>query len=252
MCPWRSAAVLAAVSAIALAACGGGSSSPHVASLPTSTGSLDRASTNGRDTSSPATHPHGNATKLVDEWAACMRSHGDPSQADPIIDTHGVINITIPMLRLPGPSTRPGTPQAAGDAHDVTGACSQYLAAAQVALRAEDPVSDPLGMDNQADLLKYVNCMRASGVPNYPYPDGDTTNFNGTGVDPTSPLVVKISIRCGNKLHLPLWWSAGWGPPGDVSVRTARPPGAPPPGALVPSAAFAGEAGASYGAGTGG
>ena len=33
--------------------------------------------------------PRGNATQLVDEWAACMRSHGDPNQADPIIDATG-------------------------------------------------------------------------------------------------------------------------------------------------------------------
>src|SRR5579872_3196857 len=118
--------------------------------------------------------------------------------------------------------------------------------------RSAAALAAPLGMDNQADLLKYVKCMLADGIPNYPYPQVDTTNFNGTGVDPNSPLVVKISIRCGNKLGLPLWWSAGWGPPGDVSVSTARPPGAPPPGALVPTAGFAGGAGASYGTGAGG
>jgi hypothetical protein len=165
----------------------------------------------------------------VDGWAGCERSHGDPSQADPIIDAHGVINITLPP---PGSGAPP-----AGDPHSATGTCSEYLAAGQRALRAADPVPDPLGMTNQADLLKYVNCMRASGVPNYPYPSGPNdreTNFNGSGVDPTSPFVVKISIRCGNKLGLPLWWSAGWGPPGDVSVSMT-----PPPGAHLPHAPLA-------------
>jgi hypothetical protein len=212
-------AVLVAVTAGGLAACGG-SSTPQVASLAKSTVTTG-SSTSGSSASKLAKH---DPTRLVDEWAACERSHGDPGQADPTIDSHGVINITMPPLGEGGP---------VGDPHGVTGTCSDYLAAAQRALRAAMPVRDPLGMDNQADLLKYVNCMRASGVPNYPYPTGNTTNFNGTGVDPNSPFVTKISIRCGNKLGLPLWWSAGWGPPGDVSVSMTQPPGASPPGPLV-------------------
>jgi hypothetical protein len=195
--------------------------------LPTSGGNGNTGSTATGSARSRTTLPKGNATKLVDEWAACERSHGDPSQADPIIDVHGVITITLPGLGQRGVPV--------GNPHDAAGECSQYLAAAQRALRAADPVPDPLGMDNQADLLKYVNCMRASGVPNYPYPTGNTTNFNGTGVDPNSPFVVKVSIKCGNKLGLPLWWSAGWGPPGDVTVRMSIPPGAHPPGPPVPA-----------------
>jgi hypothetical protein len=171
-----------------------------------------------------------NPTRLVDEWAACERRHGDVNQADPIIDVHGVINIKLP------PPNAGGMP--VGAPHGVGGTCSQYLTAAQRALRAAHPVQDPLGMTNQADLLKYVACMRTNGVPNYPYPSGPNdsqTNFNGTRVDPTAPAVVKVSIRCGNSLHLPLWWSAGWGPPGDVTVQMTPPPGASPPGALRPA-----------------
>ncbi|MBV9164871.1 MAG: hypothetical protein JO342_01840 [Solirubrobacterales bacterium] len=154
-----------------------------------------------------------------------MHSYGDPNQADPIIDAHGVINITVPPIGEGGPVRDP---------HAVSGQCSKYLAAAQRALRAAMPVRDPGGDTNPADHLRYVNCMRASGVSNYPYPTGNTINFNGTSVDATSPSVVGISIRCGNKLGLPVWLSAGWGPPGDVLVSTAIPPGGPAPGPLVP------------------
>jgi hypothetical protein len=215
-------AALVAAAALALAACGS-SNRPHVASLPANNA---RASTTGAATSSTRAKTktksaNGNPTALVDEWATCMQSHGDPNQADPIIDAHGVINIVMPPA---------ASPASAGGAHGVAGTCSQYLAAAQRALRAADPVAPP---PDQAGLLKYVNCMRANGVPNYPYPTGSTTNFNGTGVDPNSPFVIKISEECGSKLHLPLWWSAGWGPPGDVSVGPA--PGGPRPGALVPA-----------------
>ena len=86
---------------------------------------------------------------------------------------------------------------------------------------------------DQTELVKYVNCMRANGVPNYPYPTGNSTNFNGTGVDPTSPHVENVSKVCGQKLNLPGWWIAGNGPPGDVSVRSAGiGPNGPAPGAL--------------------
>jgi hypothetical protein len=217
-------AVLVAAAAIGLVAFAGSGSAP-AASSPKSAGNGHGNSNTALSTKSggnaTTTPANGTATNLVDEWGACERNHGDPNQADPTIDAHGVINITTPPL---GSGAMP-----AGDPHDVTGTCSEYLAAAQRALRAADPVPDPLGMDNQADLLKYVNCMRADGVPNYPYPTGNTTDFQGTGVDPTTPFVVKISIECGNKLGLPLWWSAGWGPPGDVSVSTAGVPNSPPP-----------------------
>ena len=245
---------------IGLAACGASPSSrvaglPTVASLSNVTGKTQGSRSTGRRASSSTKVAAGDPTRLVDEWAACERSHGDVNQADPIIDAHGVINITTPP---PGSGSLP-----AGDPHGVTGTCSQYLAAAQRVLRAADPVQDPLGMTNQADLLKYVACMRASGVPNYPYPSGPNdreTNFNGTGVDPTSPSVVKISVKCGSRLHLPLWWSAGWGPPGDITVQMSLPPGAPRPGPLVPATrgsnrgAPAGPAvsGAGSGAGAGG
>jgi len=152
----------------------------------------------------------GNATKLVDEWAACERSHGDPNQADPIIDAYGVINITTPPLGAGG---------LAGGPQNATGTCSEYLAAAQSLLRAANPVPPP---PDQVEYLRYVTCMRANGVPNFPYPTGDKTNFNGTGVDPNSPFVQKVNKGCGKNIGAPAWWISGNGPPGDVSVSSAE------------------------------
>jgi hypothetical protein len=83
--------------------------------------------------------------------------------------------------------------------------------------------------------------MRANGVPNYPYPSGPDdreTNFNGTGVNPDSPQVQRVSDVCGKKLGLPAWWTNGWGPPGDISV--APPKGGPPLGPPVPAGPAAG------------
>jgi hypothetical protein len=205
---------LVAAAALTLAACSSGSSSPRVASLGTSTSpGTSRSSSGGSD---PATQPANDPTRLVDQWADCERSHGDPDQADPAIDASGVIHITIPQQAQP-----------TGDIHELTGACSEYLAAAQNELRAANPVGSP---PDQAELLKYVSCMRANGVPNYPYPTGDTTDFIGTGVDPDSPSVERVNQLCGKKIGAPGWWINGTDTPGSIEVHTAGSnPNATPP-----------------------
>lgn len=221
-------ALLLAGAALALGACGGGgSSTPQVASLATAGGSTSASPGAGATATTGATTTgddhrggvtKGNATALVDQWATCMRSHGDPDQADPVIDAYGVININVP----------PSAQDMSAAVHAGTDPCDRYLAAAQSALRAANPVAPP---PDQAEQLKYVDCMRANGVPNYPDPTGNQTNFNGTGVDPNSPLVERVNKLCGDKLGFPAWWVNGTGPPGDVTVTSGGPTGGgPPPG----------------------
>jgi hypothetical protein len=233
-------AILAVAAAVGLAACGG-SSSPHVASLGTSDSNRGEgsATSQGRAAASSLTTPSsGNPTRLLDEWAACERSHGDPNQADPTIDAYGVIYVTIPRGGLP-----------AGDPHDVTGLCSQYLAAAQTALRAANPVAPP---PDQAQQVKYVNCMRANGVPNYPYPTGNTTTFRGTGVDPDSPMVQNANKLCGQRIGAPAWWINGTGPPGDVVVSNGVSPNNRPPACVFQKqGSCANGAGSNSGSGGG-
>jgi hypothetical protein len=220
------AAVVAA--AVGISACGSGSNTPHIASLTTSSstgsgnGSGQATTTRhaGTATGSGSSHAKslkGNPTALVDEWAMCMHRHGDPNQADPTIDAYGVINVTIPG---DGASAQ----ELSGAVHAGTDPCNRYIAAAQDALRAANPVAPP---PDQAALVKYTDCMRANGVPHYPYPSAHMT-FQGTGVDPSSPQVQNVNKLCGAKLHLPGWWVAGNGPPGDVSVSNVGPGGSPP------------------------
>jgi hypothetical protein len=93
-------AVLVAAGAIGLAACTSGSGPPQVASLGTSSGS-DGGTAAG---SAPAASPAGNPTQLLDEWAACMRSHGDPSQVDPTIDADKEITRANGVPKFPDPN----------------------------------------------------------------------------------------------------------------------------------------------------
>jgi len=77
--------VLVAGASIGLAACSA-SSSPQVASL---------GKNRGDGSVSTATVPAGSPTQLLDEWATCMRSHGNPDQVDPTVDAIKVIQITL-------------------------------------------------------------------------------------------------------------------------------------------------------------
>jgi hypothetical protein len=134
-----------------------------------------------------------------------MRHHGDPQQTDPTVDLHGGINIVVPMSV--------STHQLGEDLHNVTGTCSQYLAAAQEVLREEIPYT-PFNPDN-ALIVQYADCMRTHGVANYPTGTGESTNLLGINVN--SPTFIRANSVCGRQIHAPAWWINGWGPPGDVS-----------------------------------
>jgi hypothetical protein len=216
---WRSGGfvLLTTVAAIVLAGCGG-SKSPSVANIATTstpTTATGRSSGNGSG-SSTSTASKGKPTGLLVEWAACMRSHGDPSQVDPTVDNHWGINVIIP---LSAPATL------SNEVHGGTSPCNQYLAAASSALRAAHPAPPP--PSNNASGVKYAACMRANGVPNYPDPTGNRTNLNG--IDMNSPFFIRANKLCGKQIGAPAWWINGWGPPGNISVTNI------PPGGLGPN-----------------
>ncbi len=197
-------ALLAAAAATVLAGCGG-SKSPSVANIPATSTQTTAGQTSSGSSSSLSAGSKGNASGILVEWAACMRSHDDPQQTDPTVDNHWGINITIP---LSAPETL------SNEVHGGTAPCTQYLAAASNALRAAHPAPPPPSSD--ATGVKYAACMRANGVPNYPDPTGNRTNLNG--IDMNSPFFIRANKLCGKQIGAPAWWINGWGPPGDISV----------------------------------
>jgi hypothetical protein len=159
---------------------------------------------------SSAAQPKGNPAQLLDEWAACMRSHGDLGQADPAVDAHNDIYITIP--------TGPDEQAVSERVHGGGGPCSTYLSAASLALSG----GQPLPTDNPAQDARFAQCMRANGVPDYPDPAGGETNFNGTGVDPNGPIVRNSTKVCDDKIGIP--YNNGNPPPGDITVTGCQAP----------------------------
>lgn len=135
-------AVLVAVAALALAACSGASATPQVASLGTSSGPGDStapASGGATSRSNPASLP-GNVTSLLNQWAACERSNGNPNQIDPTVNANGVIWVIVPRGA-----------QLIGNLHELEGTCTQYLAQAQNEIKAANPVPP---LPNNAQSLK--------------------------------------------------------------------------------------------------
>jgi hypothetical protein len=206
----RFAALL--VAAAGLSACGG-SSSPHVASPGTSSGA------NGRTGSTSTTIGHVNPTQLLDEWATCMRNHGDPDQRNPTIDAHNVIHLTYPMGYNPKSQGGNGT----------TNSCDAYLTEASYALGGQPPVQNP------SKMLAFSVCMRANGVPDFPDPTntGGTYHFpiavrfndNGAPVaspgtpsdlDPTNPILQSGAKLCAQKVGVPPWGDTPGSAPGSI------------------------------------
>jgi hypothetical protein len=182
--------------ALGLAACSG-PSSPHVASL---------GMTNAHNAVSTTTVPTGSPTKLLDEWASCMRGHGDPGQVDPTVDASKVIQITLDTnMGLRGEN----------------GACGSYLSAAETALGGGTPPRS----SSEATALKFAQCMRANGVPTYPDP---TTGNNqtvhassGSDLNPANPTFQAASTLCTKRTGYVSKFSVGAPQPGSINLSMA-------------------------------
>jgi hypothetical protein len=193
---WGGLVVLVAGAAVGLAACSG-PSPPRVASLDKN---------NDRGSVSTVTVPAGSPTQLLDEWATCMRGHGDPDQVDPTVDATKVIQITLGW---------------AGGLRGENGACGSYLSAAETALGGGTP---PASSD-EATALKFAQCLRANGVPDYPDPTtGDNQALHassGSDLNPANPAFQAASTLCTKKTGYISKFSTGAPQPGSINVTMA-------------------------------
>jgi hypothetical protein len=203
-------AVVVVAATMGLAACGGAGRTPHVATLGQGSGSHGSGGGNSTTTGS------GNPTQLLDEWAACMRTHGDPDQTDPTIDSDKDIEITMENVSA----------SLSNEVHAGGGPCSNYLDAASLALNG----GQPQPTDNPVLDDKFAACMRANGYPNWPDTVGGETNFQGTGIDPTSAAVQNATNTCDKKVGMPEY-NNGAGPGGTIQVQSCT----PPPGKQCPA-----------------
>jgi hypothetical protein len=146
---------------------------------------------------------------LLEQWTSCMRSHGDPGQADPTIDASKVIHVTMSA------SIHGGVFGVNGQNGSGPGRfCQTYLNEASNALNGGHQQAGP----SLAGMLKYAKCMRANGVPNYPDPPGGGV-VNLGSLDPTSPTFQNANKVCAKQ----------------AGVRGAPGSGAPQPGDVDPS-----------------
>lgn len=151
--------------------------------------------------------PAGSPTQLLDEWASCMRSRGDPAQVDPTVDANKVIQITLPAGY-------------AGGMRGEDGACGPYLTAAETALGGNTPSAS----SDQATALKFAECMRANGIPDYPDPTGSNQQairaLPGSDLNPANPKFQAASASCADKTGFQKF-SSGAPQPGSINLNMA-------------------------------
>jgi len=162
---------------LVLAGCGG-SSSPGVAHVGTNHSSNPSG---GSDSGTPESGESRAAAqqKLV-KFAQCMRTHGEPEFPEP---TEG--NIELHSQNGHGPNPESAQFKAAEKA------CSKYAPANVAPSPAQEKAHDE-------EALKFAECMRHNGVPNFPDPkfSGNGVQTSLKGINPTSPQFQAAAKAC--------------------------------------------------------
>ncbi len=176
--------------ALALAGCGGSSSSPGVAHVGTTSASSPTGGAGGDTPESPETSA--TVQKEMVKFSQCMRTHGEPEFPEP---SEGGIHIENHNGHGPNPESPRF--QAAEKA------CNKY------APRKIAP-SPAQQAKMQEQALKFSGCMRSHGVPNFP--DPKFSSGGGTRVtlklkggapgalDPSSPQFQAAQKACQSNL----------------------------------------------------
>jgi hypothetical protein len=144
-----------------------------------------------------------------------MRAHGDPGQADPTIDANKVIHLTWnPSI----PGGIDGTYKG-GQGNDGPGQyCRKYIDEAEADLQGGQHQQQP----SQAQLLRFSQCMRANGVPDFPDPSNGGLSFNrggGGDLNPDNPLFQNASRLCAEQTGVRGFATGGSPPPGSIEFN---------------------------------
>ncbi|HTU78484.1 MAG TPA: hypothetical protein VMF09_06970 [Solirubrobacteraceae bacterium] len=199
--------------ALALAGCGSSSSSPgvaHVGSTSASSGSGGSGASGGGAVESKGTGAPDQAQMV--KFAQCMRTHGEPEFPEPVEG-----NIQIHSQNGHGPNPESPQFQAAEKA------CSKY-APQKV---APSPAQQK---EHEEQALKFSECMRHNGVPDFPDP-----NFSGGG----SRVTLKISKSGGINPSSPQFQAAQKACQGDLPGKGAGLHAAPAPSGSASSSSGA-------------
>ncbi|MFZ2114109.1 MAG: hypothetical protein WAU77_10320 [Solirubrobacteraceae bacterium] len=182
-------AVLAA--AVAVAGCGGSSSSPGVAHLASSTSSGADPANGG--SSSPEGESSASAQQKMIVFSHCMRKHGVPEFPEP---SEGRV-----LVRRSDHN---------GHVTGVNPQSAQFQAASKACAKLSPKGGKPPSPAEQAKMqeqaLKFSQCMRTHGVPNFPdpeFPRGGGVGIRIGGkqggpsrIDPSSPQFQTAQKAC--------------------------------------------------------
>jgi hypothetical protein len=170
-------AVLVASSFLA-AACGGGTAHSGVASLHNPKTATTQSSASAGASSSGSSGP--TEAQLV-KYAECIRAHGEPNFPDPSPAPGGGFAFGVE----PGLNPRSPSPQFQKAETDCEKDVPPGIANSTPARMA-------------ASALKYTDCMRSNGEPDFPDPNGQgMITINPTGIlAPNSPQFQKAEKDC--------------------------------------------------------
>jgi hypothetical protein len=183
-----------------VAGCGGGSSSPGVAHLAGGNGASNAADPSSGSSSSGSDAER--QQKLV-AFAQCMRSHGVAEFPEPA-EGH--------ILFHPG---------GAGGLHPDS---PQFKAAAKTCRKLLPNGGEPTPQQRaelQERALKFSDCMRSHGLPNFPTPtfEGNGVHLGlkaDSGLDPRSPQFQAAAKACRSYFGPPGGKGGPGGPPSGI------------------------------------
>ncbi len=188
-----SVAVLACA-ALLVAGCGGSSSGPGVARLSPNESATSTSSDAGAPGGSPSSESPAVAQQKMVAYSQCMRTHGVPEFPEP---TEGKL-----LIRSENHN---------GHVSGVNPESAQFQAASKACAKLAPNGGKPPSPAEQAKMqekaLKFSECMRSHGVPNFPDPEfshsggGVRIHLGGKqggpgGIDPNSPQFQSAQKAC--------------------------------------------------------